>query len=265
MPEVQEETERITMHGDLSAYTGGSRGSGTQHEFGLRARKMLLLATLATLILMLVPYANILLYPLRLFITFVHESGHALGTVLTGGQVASLHVFPNGEGLTRSQINPIWQWVVISGGYLGTAIFGAMMLQVGRMKRWRYPGRTALFTASIGVLAATFWWAFHPFTDPFTFFLGIGLAGVLFALARVLSPDAADFVSSFLAVQCCLNALGDIGILLHLTTTGSPHNDAGIMAKTYGLGPTFWAALWGLMAIGILTVSLRSYWRATRR
>ena len=93
----------------------------SQGEQLAKSRKHLLWATVLTIALMFVPYSNYALYPLRLFITFIHESGHALAAVLTGGSVESLSVHTNGEGLTIGRFSGAWTWLFSSAGYLGTS------------------------------------------------------------------------------------------------------------------------------------------------
>jgi hypothetical protein len=228
-----------------------------------RSRALLLTATLITLILQFLPYpyGNLLTYPLRLFVTFIHESGHALAAILSGGQVESLTISPDGSGLTRTY-NPFWAgWLVLSGGYLGTTLFGALLLQVGRLSRWQNAGRVTLYAAAGFLLGVTLLWG-HA--NPFTLVTGVILAGVLWVLARLCTPQAANFIASFLAVQCCLNALGDLRILLTLTTQyPGRDNDALFMQQQYLLPAAFWAALWAVMAVIILALALRSYWRGT--
>ncbi len=238
--------------------------SGERHA---TSRKHLAIATLVTVALWFVPYSNFLLYPLRLFITFIHESGHALASVLIGGRVDSLQVFKNGEGLTYSRVPPALGWVMICSGYLGTALFGAITLHIGRIKAFRSPGRIALYVMAISVWTVTALWGFHPLTDVFTIGAGAVLGAGLFALAKYLPAKAADFATAFLAIQCSLNALGDIRILLYLTSNGDSHNhnDAMTMASMTGLPGTFWAATWALTALAMLFVSLKWYLRATKQ
>lgn len=224
-----------------------------------QAARYLFIATAVTCLLWFVPYSRVLLYPLRLFITFVHEAGHALTALAVGGRVVSLTVAPDGSGLTQTLQDPRFIWVVLSGGYLGTALFGALLLQSGRICGWRNHGKTALSASGVFFLLATMMWSWR---DPFTLAIGLLLGITLWILGRYCPPHVANLCTSFLAVQCCLNALGDLGILLHLTASGSPHNDAAYMAKYYGLSPVLWSLLWGGIALGILMLSLRSYWRA---
>lgn len=244
--------------------TASNNGSAPSERFAA-SRKHLAIATLATVALWFVPYSNYILYPLRLFITFIHESGHALASVLIGGKVDALQVFSNGEGLTFSQIPPALGWVVSSAGYLGTALFGAITLHIGRMRSLRSPGRAALYVMAAAVWCITALWGFHPLSAPFTIAAGVALGAILFALAKYLPAKAADFATAFLAIQCSLNALGDIRILLYLTANGHDHNDAANMAKATGLPATFWAGAWALAAIAMLFASLRIYLRATKR
>jgi hypothetical protein len=236
------------------------KGSGDKSDVLWQSRSLLLIASAITVALMFLPYSNILLYPLRLFVTFVHESGHAMAAIISGGSVESLTVSPNGEGLTMTRGTPWFAWLVLSGGYLGTTIFGALLLQVGRLKRWQNAGRATLYAAAAFLLTVTLLWG-H--SNPFTLLAGIVLAALIGGLARFSTPRVADFIASFLAVQCCLNALGDLRILLYLTTNTHVDNDAVFMQQQYLLPAVFWASLWAVMAVIILALALRSYWRGT--
>ncbi len=222
------------------------------------SKTMLLWASVFALAIYFVPYPyNVFaLYPLRLFITLIHESGHALAAVLTGGSVNYLQVFTNGEGVTWSQTSLWAQGIVISGGYLGTTIFGAILLQLARSPKWK----TTLAGIALYVLAVTLIWAHNPFDNLFTLVVGIVLGAILLGLARGLPPIGASFVVTFLAVQCCLNAVGDLRILLQLTTTmPGKDNDAVFMSQHFPFPPTFWAIAWAVAAVCILALSLKSY------
>ena len=62
---------------------------------------LLLTATLISVALWVVswymPFVGYIVYPLQLFATFVHESSHALMTLITGNTVMSLTVSPDGS------------------------------------------------------------------------------------------------------------------------------------------------------------------------
>jgi len=231
----------------------------------------LLWATVATLVLWYLPFSNYLLYPLRLFVTFVHESGHAIAGTISGMGVSSLHVSPDGSGVTWVGESVVWDWLTISGGYIGAAIFGAHFLQASRMGSPEKRGKIALYVASAYILLVTALWAHNPFNNPhgigpdfFTPIVGVALAAGLFFLARAASPAWAEFAASFLAVQCGLNALGDLRTLLYLTSGGFGDNDAVFMTQHYFITPIFWALLWAVIAVCMLGASLLVYLKSPR-
>jgi hypothetical protein len=92
------------------------------------------LAGVTTLLMAVIPWLDWLDYPFRLLLTIVHELGHGLAALLTGGEFISFVVYPNGAGLATTTGG--WRIVVIPAGYLGVAVFGAMLILLGRSHRW---------------------------------------------------------------------------------------------------------------------------------
>src|SRR5438067_13560386 len=89
----------------------------------------LLLATALSIALWFIPFAEILGYPFRIFVTFIHEGGHAIAALLTGNSVQSLSVAMNGSGDTyTTQGGVCSQMLVASAGYVGAMSFGALLL-----------------------------------------------------------------------------------------------------------------------------------------
>src|SRR5688500_10187092 len=65
------------------------------------------------------PFAEILTYPFRLFVTFIHEGGHAIAALLTGNSVESLSIATNASGETYTSRGGVFSQVfVASAGYL---------------------------------------------------------------------------------------------------------------------------------------------------
>jgi len=60
----------------------------------------LLTAAALSILLWFIPFAEVLTYPFRLFVTFIHEGGHALAALLTGNTVESLSIATNASGET---------------------------------------------------------------------------------------------------------------------------------------------------------------------
>ncbi|NDJ78473.1 MAG: hypothetical protein GYB65_19665 [Chloroflexi bacterium] len=83
---------------------------------------------------------SFMMYPFRLFVTIIHELGHGLSALLTGGEFVEFEVSKNGAGLAKTR--PGARFIIIQAGYLGTAIFGALLLfATNRTKR---PGMVAI-------------------------------------------------------------------------------------------------------------------------
>src|SRR4026208_159437 len=89
----------------------------------------LLFAAALSIVLWFIPFAEILIYPFRIFVTFIHEGGHAIAALLTGNSVQSLDVSMSGSGEVYStQGGTFSQMFVSSAGYLGAMAFGAVLL-----------------------------------------------------------------------------------------------------------------------------------------
>src|SRR5258705_2516253 len=81
----------------------------------------LLIATAISITLWFIPFAEFLTYPFRLFVTFIHEGGHALAALLTGNSVQSLSVALNASGETyTTKGGLISQILISSSGYLSS-------------------------------------------------------------------------------------------------------------------------------------------------
>src|SRR6202163_1719349 len=89
----------------------------------------LLLAAALSIALWFIPFAEVLSYPFRIFVTFIHEGGHALAALVTGNSVQSLSVAMNASGETyTTQGGMFSRMLVSSAGYLGAMAFGSILL-----------------------------------------------------------------------------------------------------------------------------------------
>ncbi len=62
--------------------------------------KLLVFASLLTLALWFIPFAGVITYPIRLLVTFIHETGHALAALATFGGVNRVALDWSGSGVT---------------------------------------------------------------------------------------------------------------------------------------------------------------------
>jgi hypothetical protein len=234
---------------------------------------LLLTAAGVSILLWFIPFAELLTYPFRLFVTFIHEGGHALAALLTGNSVDSLSIATNASGETyTSQGGTISQIFVASAGYVGAMTYGALLLVLIRRS---VAARVVLIGSAGLILALTLVYGlFKPIYSgvalsgiPFTIFAGTLLSVGLVAVARFARPRLATFFVSFLAVQCVLNALLDLKTVFFLSTpfAATVPTDALNMSVATGIPALFWTVTWITISVGILWMSMRLYMAGTKK
>src|SRR5262247_875772 len=216
----------------------------------------LLTATALSIVISYVPFGGLVVYPLRLFVTFIHEGGHALAALLTLGSVGRLVIHPNASGETYTYGG--LSLLISSAGYLASTAYGAGLLMLlhdsGRAKA------VLTVTAAIILTLTGF------FTrDQFSLFIGIALTGLLIWVAIGWSARWAHFFLSFLAVQCCLNALYDLKTLFLISATTNSHSDARAMQGMTFIPSTVWAIFWLAISIITLLFALRTHYSANNK
>lgn len=184
----------------------------------------LLFASLATVLLSVVPYARIITYPFLIFSTFIHETSHAVAAIFTAGSVESLIVNWDGSGVTYSRGGI--RAIVASSGYLGAAVFGSFLLVVSRNSRWVRP---ALLACAALVAAVTAIYAGHG--NNLVILLALGLVAFLSARSQETLGSSGRLRIGSAAVIL-------IALIVYLLLTGS------LFSWMAGL----------LMAIGIVAV-----------
>jgi Peptidase M50B-like len=237
------------------------------HQAARPQAMTLLAAAIISVVLWFIPFAEVLTYPFRIFVTFIHEGGHTIAALLTGNSVGSLSVAMNASGETyTTQGGLLSQMFVASAGYLGSMAFGALLLVLIRKAvaaRLVLLGSAAiifLLTLIYGILTPIISWGVLS-GIPFTFLAGTVLTVGLIAVAKFASARMATFFVSFLAVQCILNALLDLKTVFFLASPFAPTvpTDAVNLAMVTGLPAIFWAILWILIALAILALAMRIY------
>lgn len=227
----------------------------------------LLIAATISVVLWFIPFAEFLTYPFRIFVTFIHEGGHALAALVTGNSVASLSVATNASGETyTTQGGLISQVFISSAGYLGSMAFGALLLILIRKA---VAARIVLLSCGILIFALTMIYGlFKPIFSmsawsgiPFTLFAGLFITAGLILIAKFASAKVASFFVSFLAVQCVLNALFDLKTVFFLSNPFGPTvpTDAVNMANATHIPAIFWTVVWIALALGILWFAMRMY------
>lgn len=138
-----------------------------------------------------IPYGRLVIYPLSLLGTYVHEMGHGLTALVLGADFERLVMFPDGSGFAewRGDVGRLARGAIAAGGLVGPSLLGGVIVASSRKPRLARPllmlsslalGLTALFFAG-----SLFTWAFV-----------LAWAAVLGVGARVLGTTACSSPSS---------------------------------------------------------------------
>jgi len=217
-----------------------------------------LAASALTFVLWFIPFVGLLLYPIRFFVTYVHELCHALAAVFTLGWPIGIQMFLDTSGVTHTLGG--LGLVISSAGYVGTPIVGALLLLLASRRAMIRPaliGAGAICVITALWLGANFLaWAG-----------GIVIGAALIGTGLKASNRVTRFTLSFLAVQCMLNALSDLRFLFWLSVGSDIPTDAQNMSNATGgwIPAVIWTALWALTAVAVLATALRLYYVTTVR
>jgi hypothetical protein len=140
---------------------GSLRSDATSRRFPLHATKLLILAL--SLGLGFYFWTSPALRPLKLLVVMMHETGHAVATLLVGGRVDRVTIAGDESGACLSALPPgMWRAVIVySAGYLGSALAGALLLLA--TFRWNMERAMLALLALWLVFSA---WAPHWWSGP---------------------------------------------------------------------------------------------------
>ena len=208
----------------------------------------LLLIALALVGLWQVPWLGWLVYPFRLFGTFVHELSHGLAAIATGGDFRRFSVQPDLSGLAWSAGGI--RMIVTSAGYIGSAIFGGVLIALHA--RW-LSARTLLLAMAVvfGLLCLLF------VRNVFGIVTGLALATAMLFAGLKLGEVLRDGLLKILALQLILDGYNSLFTVFQLSRQGVSHTDAYTMSQLTWLPASLWAVIWMLASTAILGLVLR--------
>ena len=187
-----------------------------------------------------------ILYPITLLVTFLHEFGHGIGAVITGGWVEEIQINKDGSGWTRSVGGS--RAVTIMGGYLGSAIFGNLLFYVGaKAQRFVKP---MLILLVISMLVTGLYW----FNSLFTTGVLIGFSIVLGFIA--LKTNFGREVLMFIGLASIIYIIQDFNV--------GPRSDLKAYAEVMIILPAVaWMYIWLGIAVILFLFNLRLLFRDT--
>lgn len=196
-----------------------------------------------------------LVYPLRLFVTFIHEAGHSLAALITGGQVQSFTVSPNGSGLAKISGGNLA--LILPAGYLGAALFGSLLFFLSNRAPRQVRGLAIFIGLAMILLTALY--ARPDQTGSLTAFtIGIGFGLIMIVMGWKAARPINLFVLSTLAIMTALHAVFDDLRRLVDNANADRHNDAAQFAEQFT--PLFSASavalIWAAAAVVMLAVAI---------
>lgn len=221
-----------------------------------RTKQALVLSIIVTGALYLVPFGNLVAYPLMLLSTLVHELGHGIAGMLVGGSFERFVMFADGSGVAHTLgVAPgVPRALVAAGGLVGPAVLAGLGFALARR-----PGGAATFVGLLGLafLAVDALFVRNLFGIVFTAIVGLGLCWAAFGATRA----TAQLTLVFLSVQLALSVFSRGDYLF----TDSAQTGAGVMPSdtaniATALGGPYWA--WGLAcgAFSIVVLLAGAWW-----
>jgi hypothetical protein len=243
-----------------------------EDRFELRT---LAVALLLSLLLWNLPFGGLVLYPFKLFATWLHELSHGIAMILTGAGFDHIVIYRDSSGLAYAYtaVGSFSTAIIAAAGYMGTPLWGAVMFVVTPDAR---ASRRALLVLA-GLLVGTTILVIAPSPKGDTFGQwAVPAMGATVAIAGLVLPDRWRVLAAhFIAVQACVNALLDIRVLLRplqvVDGKTAGLSDAHNMAlNTFGTTERWavwtWAMIWLAWSLAVLYAALRiSGSQASRR
>jgi len=219
-----------------------------------RSDRRLLLAVLAAVVVFVlwnIPQFDFILYPFRLFVTYVHESGHGTAALLTGGRFEGFEIFADGSGQALTAGGS--RLLILPAGYLGAAIFGAILFYLNNRFH-----RSRIIAVVLGIGLTVYSILFGHIA-----LLSL-IIGSIFGIALIFigwkgNEYINNFLLNILAILTGLNAVLDVYQLVGNSgaSLGDVRNDAAAFsAEVFPLPAAFWALLWSLIALIMLGIAV---------
>lgn len=230
-------------------------------EFRRRALMISVVAVVLVYAVWNVAALDPLIYPFRLFVTYVHESGHSLMAELTGGDIRGFTVNPDGTGVATTAGGT--RELILPAGYLGAAFFGALLFYLANTVRF---ARSISVALGVGLVVFSILFA-RPASNgaPTALLVGIAFGTVLIGIGWRANRTINMLVLTMLATMTSLNAVLDLYFLtrsadVRLEVPGGVaiRNDAAAFTElvTPFLPASVWAFIWAALAVIMLGISV---------
>lgn len=188
----------------------------------------------------IIPYGWYVIYPVNLLVTFLHELGHSLWSLITWWSVKSI------------EINADWSWlaittwwfksIILMWGYIWSAILWNILLYIWSKKE-NWSENTIYFLASVMIFTSLYW-----FTWVVSSILLLIVAGSFIILAKKSKFDS--IILQFLWIASLLYIIEDFNVW--------PSSDLAKFSDIFIILPEFvWMYVWLIIVIVITGFNIR--------
>ena len=179
-------------------------------------------------------------YPLKIFVVFMHEVSHGLAAIATGGSIVEIQINPQQGGHALTQGGS--RFLTLTAGYLGSLLWGGLILLLAARTRL---DKAISILIGIGMVAISIGYG----ESTFTYLFGIGFGVALVAIGFYLPEAVNDWVLRIIGVTSCLYAILDIKS--DVLDRSNLRSDARMLSEVTGVPTEVWGVLWILIAIGL--------------
>ena len=186
-------------------------------------------------------------YPLKIFVVFMHEVSHGLAAIATGGSIKEIQVVPQ-EGGHAITLGGSRFWI-LTAGYLGSLIWGGLILILAART---HLGKLISAVIGIGMILIS---AFY-LRNTFGFLFGVGFGGVLILVGRFLPESINEWLLRVIGLTSCLYAILDIKS--DVLDRSHLRSDARMLHEeiTPYIPTVVWGVLWMMIAIVVTLIVL---------
>lgn len=215
--------------------------SSPASKAGVPSRSLFMIELLLALALTRIPYLSV---PFKWLESYFHEASHALATLLSGGLVSHIELYPNGAGLCVSQGG--WPVLIGFAGYFGASLWGLLIFHLAT---WARGIRLSFSCLGLMVALSILFWGRDLLTISILFVLSL-----LFFLPLKLSQSPIlTFSLRVMALMIMLNALASPTVLLGMPGRG----DAAMLAQQTWIPAWIWVGIWLLSSLAMLWICWR--------
>jgi hypothetical protein len=184
-------------------------------------------------------WPTVWIYPLKIFVVFLHELSHAAAGIATGGVVQRITLDPMQGGATYVKGGNAF--LMLSAGYLGSLLWGLALLLVARARPRL--ARSIVFGLGILLLGTSVLFV----RNMFGFVFGLLFGFALLVAARKLPPGGLIVLLTTLGLTSALYALFDIRD--DILSNPGLESDAHMLMELTGVPTLVWGFLWAGVAL----------------